>query len=212
MDACQSHRGIDLCICSSGSTANSTLAYSKNSPRICCCCAAGDGLWNKYREKPIFIGVLLLFCFPIGLFLVWKHSTWTNKTKWIWTGAWAVLMVIGMANRGKEKKGDAGGGERGISATEGLQEESPLTGQIKHDEPSRPKELGITSDGYAAILPGMTESEVEAILGCEGKEMSSAAVGHISSKCVAYKKLFSSKIITIIYSSGRVQAKAKAGF
>ncbi len=49
----------------------------------------------RFWENPIFIGVLLLFCFPIGLFLVWKHSTWANGSKWIWTAAWIGVMLIG---------------------------------------------------------------------------------------------------------------------
>ena len=68
--------------------------------------------WNQHRENPIFIGALLVFCFPLGLFLVWKHSSWTNKTKWIWTGVWAALVVVGMiGNRGdKPTRLDAGSG------------------------------------------------------------------------------------------------------
>ena len=52
--------------------------------------------WNANKENPLFIGPLLLCCFPVGLFLVWKHSVWTSKTKWIWTGAFAALVVVGM--------------------------------------------------------------------------------------------------------------------
>ena len=61
-------------------------------------------LWDKIRENPIAIGPLLLFCFPIGLFLVWKHSSWTNKTKWIWSGAWAGIMLIGFIGSQMERQ------------------------------------------------------------------------------------------------------------
>ncbi len=64
--------------------------------------------WNQYRENPIFIGALFVLCFPVALYLVWKHSTWTNKTKWIWTGAWAAFMVIGMTTN-HEENGERGG-------------------------------------------------------------------------------------------------------
>lgn len=73
-------------------------------------------LWNQYRENPIFIGVLLVLFFPVGLFLVWKHSIWTTKTKWIWTGAWAVILVIAMANS-KDERNAKGGSSKG--STEG---------------------------------------------------------------------------------------------
>ncbi len=52
--------------------------------------------WNQCREHPAFIGILLFFCFPVGLFLVWRHPSWTPRTKWIWTGAWAGMMLFGL--------------------------------------------------------------------------------------------------------------------
>jgi len=57
--------------------------------------ASPSSFWNPCREHSLFIGALLLFCFPVGLFLVWKHSLWTSKTKWIWTAAWIGVMLIG---------------------------------------------------------------------------------------------------------------------
>ena len=38
----------------------------------------------------------LVMCFPVGLYLVWKHPQWTTKTKWIWTGGWAAAFAVGM--------------------------------------------------------------------------------------------------------------------
>ena len=63
---------------------------------------------NHYWENPVLVGVLLLFCFPLGLFLVWKHSSWTPRTKWIWTGVWATLAVIGVLNSKDNSKGGVG--------------------------------------------------------------------------------------------------------
>ena len=56
---------------------------------------------NALLENPLLIGVLLLPCFPVALYLVWKHSSWTNKTKWIWTGVWAAFMVVGVISRAR---------------------------------------------------------------------------------------------------------------
>ncbi len=62
--------------------------------------------WNANKENPLFIGPLLLCCFPVGLFLVWKHSVWTSKTKWIWTGAFAALVIVGMiGSHGQDQRG-----------------------------------------------------------------------------------------------------------
>ncbi len=57
---------------------------------------AAAGTKNKLWENPFFIGVLLLFCWPVGLVFVWLHPAWKKQTKWILTGAFVGLIVIGM--------------------------------------------------------------------------------------------------------------------
>lgn len=63
------------------------------------------GLWERSRafevrdvpwmESPYVIGALLVFLFPLGLWLVWKHPAWGRPRKFVWVGAWAGLMMIG---------------------------------------------------------------------------------------------------------------------
>ena len=47
-----------------------------------------------FWESPILITVSMVLCFPVGLLMVWMHSTWSNSQKWIWTGALAIFLVI----------------------------------------------------------------------------------------------------------------------
>ncbi len=47
--------------------------------------------WNSW---PVICGSLIL-CFPVGLYLIWKHPTWQTHTRWAWTGGFVVLAVIG---------------------------------------------------------------------------------------------------------------------
>lgn len=53
------------------------------------------------RERGWFIVALLFCCFPVGLFLIWKHPRWTSSIKWTWTGVWAGLIILGALNSDK---------------------------------------------------------------------------------------------------------------
>ena len=48
-----------------------------------------------WKHNPVIVGLLVLFFFPFGLYLVWKHPTWERRTKWIITGIFAFCLVIG---------------------------------------------------------------------------------------------------------------------
>jgi len=61
----------------------------------------------RLRYNPFVIGASLLFCFPAGLYFVWTHPNWISKTKWIWTGAWAAIMVLGMIGASREPEKEA---------------------------------------------------------------------------------------------------------
>lgn len=40
----------------------------------------------KFYQQNWFIWIMLFVFFPVGLFLLWQHSDYTSKTKWIITG------------------------------------------------------------------------------------------------------------------------------
>jgi hypothetical protein len=54
-------------------------------------------------EKVALIAALVVFCFPVGLLLVWRHSAWGRPVKWAWTGAVGLifvgLMALGLMSR-----------------------------------------------------------------------------------------------------------------
>lgn len=65
-------------------------------------------LWRKSREKvekppvqkwygkSITVILFLIFFFPIGLFLMWKYSTWDISAKVTITVIWGVILIIGI--------------------------------------------------------------------------------------------------------------------
>ena len=61
--------------------------------------------WSSLDNR-IVHSLLAIFCFPIGLFLIWKSGLWSTKAKWLWTGAVAGLLVVGALSP-KSERGDS---------------------------------------------------------------------------------------------------------
>lgn len=56
----------------------------------------------KWYQKSTAVIILLIFFFPVGLYLMWKNELWTKKTRWIATGVVAVMVI---ANTGNNNSG-----------------------------------------------------------------------------------------------------------
>lgn len=54
---------------------------------------------DSVRRHPAAIGVLSVLFFPVGLWLVWTHPTWSKQSKWLWTGAIGLLLLVSMGSR-----------------------------------------------------------------------------------------------------------------
>jgi hypothetical protein len=57
-----------------------------------------------WYRNPKYIIPLVLICFPAGVFLVWKQPQWSKRTKWIWTGAGALVLMIAMIHNAQEEQ------------------------------------------------------------------------------------------------------------
>ena len=51
---------------------------------------------QKWYGKSITVILFLIFFFPIGLFLMWKYSTWDISAKVTITVIWGVILIIGI--------------------------------------------------------------------------------------------------------------------
>lgn len=49
---------------------------------------------SRWFDNEVTVVVLLIFFFPLGLYALWKNSTFTPKTKWIVTGIIVVLALV----------------------------------------------------------------------------------------------------------------------
>jgi micrococcal nuclease len=52
---------------------------------------------KKWYQKPTGIIILLIFFFPVGLYLMWKNELWTKQIRWVVSAA-IVIVVIANAN------------------------------------------------------------------------------------------------------------------
>ncbi len=47
---------------------------------------------------------LVVFCFPVGLVLVWRHPGWSKGQKWTWTGAVGAVLLVAMIASAIDRK------------------------------------------------------------------------------------------------------------
>jgi len=55
---------------------------------------------KKWYQKPFAVVLFLIFFFPVGLFLMWKHEVWSKTTRWIISAVFALAII---ANAGKNE-------------------------------------------------------------------------------------------------------------
>jgi hypothetical protein len=68
----------------------------QNESRFCPQCGASVKSW---RQSPVAITLWLIFFFPYGMWLLWKHPTWSQKRKTVVTVVTGILVLIaGMSN------------------------------------------------------------------------------------------------------------------
>ena len=60
----------------------------------------------RILEKPIVVALSMVFCFPVGLLLVWRHSLWSKPVKWAWTGAFLAFLVLMSIMSAQARKAD----------------------------------------------------------------------------------------------------------
>jgi len=86
-----------------------------------------------YDNKVIVIALLVVF-FPVGLYGMWQNKQFTNKTKWIVSGIFALLIVLSGA--GKDKKNQSAQPDVKVAQTSSQNQEN----QTQVSEPATQKE------------------------------------------------------------------------
>jgi len=58
---------------------------------------------EHWSRQPLYIGLLLVLCAPVGVVLMWLYAPWSNKAKWIVTAV-ACVFMIGVSNSDDDKQ------------------------------------------------------------------------------------------------------------
>src|SRR5690606_14459630 len=57
----------------------------------------------KWYQKPVTVILFLIFFFPVGLYLMWKHDLWNKTTRVIVSVFFGLLIIANMKNSSNEK-------------------------------------------------------------------------------------------------------------
>ena len=55
---------------------------------------------KKWYQKPTAVVLLLIFFFPVGLYLMWKHEVWSKTSRWVVSGVFALAVIANANNKG----------------------------------------------------------------------------------------------------------------
>ena len=91
--------GISYSTSSNSSTGNKKNTKSKKAGIE----AMSTPISKKWYQKTGFIILFLMIFFPVGLFLMWRHSIWSKNTKIIVSAIIALLFIIGCASSTTEE-------------------------------------------------------------------------------------------------------------
>ncbi|HCY82129.1 MAG TPA: hypothetical protein DHV22_11260, partial [Xanthomarina gelatinilytica] len=61
----------------------------------------------KWHQNPVTVILFLIFFFPVGLYLMWKHNLW-NKTARVVISVFFGLMIISNASKNRNTKPNLG--------------------------------------------------------------------------------------------------------
>lgn len=103
---------------------------------------------KKFYQRNWFILLLLVFFFPVGLFLMWKYADWKKAIKIIVTVVVAIMFIYGVVSPPATNTSDT---ERAKATTEETQKPvkedkkiEALKGKTCYDSETLLKELGYT--------------------------------------------------------------------
>ncbi|MBT5775650.1 MAG: hypothetical protein HOH95_14880, partial [Dehalococcoidia bacterium] len=63
---------------------------------------------TPWYQRPIWIVVLLIVLFPVGLFLMWRYADWQPRTKKIVTSLWVWPMAVWWLWKGGRSRWEIG--------------------------------------------------------------------------------------------------------
>ena len=122
-----------------------------------------DDITQDWKQKPLIVGLLVASFPPLGLYLLWKHPTWQQRTKWISAACYAAFVIV-------------------ASVVIVVSENEKPKSSLEHDAPlprsaaspsappsSQPSTVVSFDKKYEALVhkiqPGMSQQQVQDLLG-----------------------------------------------
>lgn len=94
---------------------------------------------KKFYQKQWFMWLMLFIFAPIGLFLLWKYSDYSNKKKLIITAIFAFIFIIGVSGSNKNQSN---------TATKPVTQQQEITKTVEDTQKSLDKEKQAFSTWY----------------------------------------------------------------
>ena len=122
--------------------------------------SGAGGLWERSRsisvrglpwmESPVAVGVLMVFVCPLGLFLLWKHPSWSGTKKTAWVATWAGLLIIGLIGSTRDRADNPASGNGDDARLVATGEDRPHRGTDIHQTIARVGPKGGGSESASA--------------------------------------------------------------
>jgi hypothetical protein len=136
----------------------------------------GTSTQEDWKHNPWIVGGLVVLFFPYGLYLLWKHPTWTSRAKWTSTVAYFACLVVGAIKDEDRnvRSGDDGSGQAstvaGDSVTD-LGSKSPSSTVVTSGKGMKlavknvrqASHIASASGEYLPYIPGTNREYIHAI-------------------------------------------------
>lgn len=107
---------------------------------------------SKWYQKTPGIVLLIILFFPIGLFLMWRHATWSTMTKAIITGFFAVALLW-------NPNSDSGASEIPVETTDQRAEEGQSDVEVESEDMNSQTSLEAEDAGQEGDVEAEKERE-----------------------------------------------------
>ena len=118
---------------------------------------------KKFYEKTWFIILMLIFIFPLGLFLMWKYASWNKVAKIILTVILSILFIIGISgSAGNEntKNIDKSKTKQEQQIDQNTQQETKTEekeSEVKKEESNKETQITLSDDEIVTFLNGIED-------------------------------------------------------
>lgn len=120
----------------------------------------------RWYQSTKWVAFWLLFFFPLGLFLMWRYSTWPGAAKWLLSAVWVTALISIPFQEPRASRASRKAPESSLSQTDKLKEIA-LRVAVWDDTEKRPRKgkTEVWFRGHGSWFPDLTYKGDFEILG-----------------------------------------------